>query len=279
MTVHAHPDDETVFTGGILARYAAEGVQTIVVTCTGGEVGEISDPALATPETLGNVRAGELAGALKALNVGQGFSLGYRDSGMIGTAENGHAGCFWQANLDEATGKLVSLIRTTRPDVLVTYDERGNYGHPDHINAHRITVLAFERAGNPAWYPDQELPPHAPAKLYVCVFPRSRLDRMNATLAELGIENPWQSEAEGPDDGFWRPDTDVTARIDVAAHLSARRAAFLAHRTQFAADDFTLTLPDAVTEQLWGTEFFGRLACRVDAPDQEDDLFAGLRGP
>ena len=150
LAVLPHPDDETFAVGGTLARYAAAGVRTVLVICTGGEVGEISDPALATPETLGVVRAGELAASARALGIARSVTLGYRDSGMAGTPDNDHPASFNQASLDEATGKLVAIVRQERPDVLVTYDDNGFYGHPDHIKAHQITVAAFDAAADPA---------------------------------------------------------------------------------------------------------------------------------
>src|SRR5919202_860339 len=173
MTVHAHPDDEAIGTGGILARYAAEGVQTVLVTCTRGEVGEIVDPSVAQPDNLADVREAELRAACAILQVSAQHYLGYRDSGMIGTPENDDPRSFWRADLDEAVGRLVALIRRYRPQVLVTYDENGFYGHPDHIQAHRVTVAAFEAAGDATRYPEQGLAPWAPQKLCYSTVPRN----------------------------------------------------------------------------------------------------------
>src|SRR5262249_8231483 len=131
--------------------------------------------------------------------------------------------------------------------------------------------------GDPAWYQEQGLPPHAPAKLYYSVFPRSRLEQMNAVLAELGIENPWQEEGEGPDDIFWRPDDEVTATIDVSGHGAAKRPALDADRTQFGAEDWMARLPDDAYARIWGIECYHRAGSRVPVPNREDDLFAGLR--
>ena len=154
MVVHAHPDDESISTGGVLARYADEGLRTVLVTCTGGEVGEIADPGLATPETLVEVRRRELEQACEILRVGKLHLLGYRDSGMMGTLDNAHPASFHQASLDEATARLVALVRREQPQVLVTYDKNGFYGHPDHIKAHQITAAAYEAAGDPARWPE-----------------------------------------------------------------------------------------------------------------------------
>src|SRR5215510_9151494 len=147
MAVHAHPDDEAIGTGGVLARYADEGLRTVLVTCTGGEVGEISDSTLATPETLAEVRRKELERACAILGVGRLHLLGYRDSGMMGTPDNAHPASFYQAALEEATAGLVTLVRRERPHVLVTYDESGFSAHPDPIRAHHITAAAFEASG------------------------------------------------------------------------------------------------------------------------------------
>ena len=171
MTVHAHPDDESIGTGGVLARYADEGVRTVLVTCTGGEVGEIGDPTLATPDSLAETRERELRAACEILGVDRLELLGYRDSGMAGMADNNHPDPFARADLDVAIGRLVLLVRRHRPHVLVTYDENGFYGHPDHVNANRVAVGAFARAGDPAAYPDQGLAPWQPAKLYYTAVP------------------------------------------------------------------------------------------------------------
>src|SRR5262245_22598690 len=144
MAVHAHPDDEALGTGGTFLRYHDLGVRTVLVMCTRGECGEISDPALATPENLGEVRARELEEAGDLLKVDRLVWLGYRDSGMAGTPENEHPECFHRADLAQAVGRLVALVRAERPQVLVSYESQGSYGHPDHIKAHQITVAAFE---------------------------------------------------------------------------------------------------------------------------------------
>src|SRR5262245_55098748 len=136
MAVYAHPDDE-VFAGGVLARYGGQGVRTVLVTMTGGEAGEISDPTLATPENLGQVRAAELAEATRLLGLSRTLALGYRDSGMAGTPENDDPRSLHRADLEDATGRLVAVLRAERPEVILTHDEQGDYGHPDHVKTHR----------------------------------------------------------------------------------------------------------------------------------------------
>ncbi|MCC7104163.1 MAG: PIG-L family deacetylase, partial [Chloroflexi bacterium] len=190
MTVHAHPDDEAIGTGGLLARSADEGIRTVLVTCTGGEVGEIAHPSLATPETLAEVRERELRAACEILGITDLHLLGYRDSGMAGTADNEHPASFHRADLEQATGRLVALVRQLRPQVMVTYDENGFYGHPDHIKTNRIAVAAFHAAGDRARYPALG-EPWRPSKLYYTAVPRSRLRELPRRLRELGIEGPF----------------------------------------------------------------------------------------
>jgi N-acetyl-1-D-myo-inositol-2-amino-2-deoxy-alpha-D-glucopyranoside deacetylase len=284
MTVHAHPDDEAIGTGGILARYAAEGVQTVLVTCTRGEVGEIVDPTVARPDNLTEVREVELRAACAILRVSALHYLGYRDSGMAGTPDNDDPRCFWRADLDEATGRLVALVRRHRPQVLVTYDANGFYGHPDHIQAHRVTVAAYEAAGDPTRYPEQGLAPWAPQKLYYTAVPHSGIRSLGQRLRELGIESPLPEDpAEMP---WGTPDEEVTTAVDTRAYAAAKREALAVHRSQVGAENFFLKLPPGVWTEIMGVEFFSRAACRVPLPPlaggadatREDDLFSGLRG-
>ena len=166
MTVHAHPDDETIGTGGTMAKAVAAGHRVVLVTCTRGEQGEIVVPAMDTPDNhrrLAEIRAGELERAMAILGVTEWENLGYRDSDMMGRSANLDPRNFWQADLDEAARRLVWLIRRYQPDVVTTYNEFGGYGHPDHIRTHDVAVRAFPRAGDPAWYPEQLAPEHGGA--------------------------------------------------------------------------------------------------------------------
>jgi N-acetyl-1-D-myo-inositol-2-amino-2-deoxy-alpha-D-glucopyranoside deacetylase len=275
MTVHAHPDDEAIGTGGILARYAAEGVRTVLVCCTRGELGEIVDPTVAQPENLAAVREAELRAACDLLDVSALHFLDYYDSGMMGTPENDDPRCFWRADLDEATGRLVALIRQHRPQVLVTYDANGFYGHPDHIQAHRVTVAAFHAAGDPSRYPEQGLAPWAPSKLYYTAIPRSGVAALAERLRELEIEVPFGDEAD--DAGFGVPDEQITATVDARAYAAVKREAVAVHRSQVGVNHFFLTMPPPLWTEAMGVEYFERPLTTVPAPDQEDDLFAGLR--
>ena len=275
MAVHAHPDDEAISTGGVLARYADEGLRTVLVTCTGGEVGEIADPSLATPENLAEVRKRELRTAVEILTVGQLYLLGYRDSGMVGTADNDHPASFHRASLEEATGKLVALIRRERPQVLVTYDDNGFYGHPDHIKANRITVAAFEAAADPARYPEAG-PPWQPLKLYYVAIPRSALETFGRLMREAGIEPP-SDLLEEQDPPFGTPDELVTTYVDVSQQVERKHRALLAHATQMGPEVFFAKLPASLFNVVFGIETFQLVKSLVAAPKEEDDLFAGLR--
>lgn len=277
MAVHAHPDDESITTGGILAKYSAEGVHTIVVTCTGGEVGEISDPALATPEDLAEVRARELEEACRILGVRHRESLGYRDSGMMGTADNEHPDSFWQADFDTAAGKVVALVRRFKPDVIMAYNENGDYGHPDHINAHRVAVAAFNRAGDPTCYPEQGLEPWTPKKLYYSAWPRSQAKRMQEIMEAAGVQ-PEQNEADSDLEEEWgTPDEAITTIVDISAHVDVKLDALAAHKTQMGPSTWFGQVPRAVWQQAWAREHFVLAHARVPVQDHEDDLFAGLR--
>ncbi len=205
LLVHAHPDDEAMGTGGLIARCVAEGIRVDLVTCTGGEEGEIHDPTLDPAEAaprLAEIRAAELACALQALGDGavRFHPLGYRDSGMMGTPANERADAFWNADLEAATARLVAVVRAARPDVMISYDPNGNYGHPDHINAYRVARAAFEAAGDPARYPDGGVP-HTVAKRYEMAFSREHWLELMQEMRARGMKLPWDlDEADGASD-------------------------------------------------------------------------------
>jgi N-acetyl-1-D-myo-inositol-2-amino-2-deoxy-alpha-D-glucopyranoside deacetylase len=279
MAVHAHPDDEVFTTGGVIAKAAAEGIHTVLVTATRGEEGEIHAPDLDPEEAhprLGTIREAELRRAADILGVDELHFLGYRDSGMAGTPENDNPHNFHHADLDEATGRLVRLIRQTRPDVIVTYDERGGYGHPDHIAVHRVTMAAYDAAGDPDRFPELELAPWQPRKLYYGAFAHSTFERMQELFRQA---NPEESSEPQDEDysSFTVPDEDITTRVDVHPYLLQKQAALRAHRTQIAEDNPFITMTDQFPQDLIGTETFIRVRSSVPVPDGEDDLFAGLR--
>jgi N-acetyl-1-D-myo-inositol-2-amino-2-deoxy-alpha-D-glucopyranoside deacetylase/mycothiol S-conjugate amidase len=277
MAVHAHPDDECISTGGILARYGAEGVRTVLVTCTDGAVGEISDAALATPDNLAEVRAGELDESVRILGINRLVKLGYRDSGMAGTADNENPLSFQQSDFDTAVGKVVQVMREERPDVVVTYDENGGYGHPDHVRAHQVAVAAFEAAGDASRFPGTGAPWSA-AKLYYAVITRSTFPRFIERLRELGIESPFAAPSEvQPDERptFGVADDRVTTTVDVTDYIDAKRRSLEAHRTQMGADQFIMRLPAHVFGEFFGRETFQRVSGPTNGAP-EADLFSGL---
>jgi len=284
--VHAHPDDETIGNGATMARYAAEGAHVTLVTCTLGEEGEVLVPELAhlaadRDDLLGRKRVQELATAMEALGVTDHRYLGgagrYRDSGMMGLPTNERPDSFWQADLDEAAGQLVAVIREVRPQVVVTYDENGGYGHPDHIQAHRVAMRAVALAGEGSHGADE---PWQVAKVYWNLVPRSVLQRWIEALREEGATNFFDVESadELP---FAAPDELVTTVVDAAMQVEAKLAAMRAHATQIAVDGPFFALSNNIGLQAWGLEYYrcvlGEAIPDPDDPDgRETDLFAGV---
>jgi N-acetyl-1-D-myo-inositol-2-amino-2-deoxy-alpha-D-glucopyranoside deacetylase len=273
IAVHAHPDDECILTGGVLAKYAADGVRTVLVTCTDGAVGEISDPSLATPETLVEVRSRELDESVRIINVSRLEKLGYRDSGMAGTADNDHPASFQQANFDDAVGKVVRIMREEQPQVVVTYDENGNYGHPDHIRAHQVAVAAFDASADPNRYPDAG-PPFEPSRLFYAVVPRSAFGRMGERLRQAGIELPWRDVNTDNPPQFGVEEDRVTTIIDAEKFAGAKLDSMLAHRTQLGENMFFARLPRTLFEEIFARESYQLV--RGNPEGTGDDLFAGL---
>ncbi|HVM00568.1 MAG TPA: N-acetyl-1-D-myo-inositol-2-amino-2-deoxy-alpha-D-glucopyranoside deacetylase [Egibacteraceae bacterium] len=279
MCVHAHPDDEAIATGGVLARAADEGLRTAVVTATGGERGEIVGEGMDADEIrprLAEVRRDELAAALDILGAGAPRFLGYRDSGMIGAEGNDDPGSFWRAPFDEAVGRLVAEIRAFRPDVLVTYDAFGGYGHPDHLQTHRVGIVAAEACAVRGLYPEAGEPWRV-RKLYLNTVPRSFVALANAELPRLGFPSPFGEETDVDLLPFGTPDEEVTATVDVRPWLARKWAAVRAHTSQIGPDSFFLNIPPELHEAAFGQEWFVRQRSTVETPPVEDDLFAGLR--
>jgi mycothiol S-conjugate amidase len=288
LAVHAHPDDESSKGAGTLARYADEGVRTVIVTLTGGEAGEILNPAMDRPgnlERIAALRRQELARALEILKVGAHHWLGYRDSGMPGTEANAHPDALANADLDEAVGRLVKVLRAERPQVVLCYDETGGYPHPDHLRDHELTVAAVDAAADPARYPDAG-PPWTVLKLYYfATFTKRRLEIMDQALAERGIESPfaeWLARWEESD----RPEAKVTTQIDVAGWLPRARRALIAHATQIDPNSFWFAIPDDVMAQVYPWEDYtlarslvqasASIRPGVDGLQVETDLFDGI---
>jgi LmbE family N-acetylglucosaminyl deacetylase len=264
MAVHAHPDDEASSTGGVLARYGAEGIRTVLVTCTNGELGngpDGSEPgedghkeALVTAH-----RRGELEHSTRLLGITAVELLGYHDSGMMGWAANDAPGSFWQTPVAEAATRLGELMEKYHPEVVVTYDAKGFYGHPDHIQAHRITLAALERTG-------------VPRKLYFPAIPKSSLERFGQLLGDAGLELPDEPEAID----FGTPDELVTTHVDCSPFAATKFAALEAHASQ-TDSSFFLNLGLELFSQVFAVESFVRAYDTTGAPTPEDDLFAGLR--
>lgn len=278
MAVHAHQDDECVGTGGVLSRYSAAGLRTVLVTATRGEEGEIVDPEVNPEEVrpkLGDVRVEELRCACIHLGVTEFHLLGYRDSGMAGTPANTHPECLAQADLYEATGRLVRLVREIRPHVLTCYDEQGSYGHPDHIQVNRITVAAFHAAGDAAQYPEIGPAPWQPQKLYYTAYPRSSILARYDILRSMGESTPMDRPDFDPD-RVGTPDERITTRVDIGPYLRRKVEALRCHRSQVRPDWWYFRiLPDLLYQQ-FSHEFFIRMASHVPANGREEDLFAGL---
>ncbi|MGZ4211539.1 MAG: mycothiol conjugate amidase Mca [Actinomycetota bacterium] len=281
MQVHAHPDDESSKGAGTTAKYAAEGVRCVLVTCTGGEAGDILNPAADTPDVradLPAVRMRELQEAVEILGYGSVHLLGYRDSGMPETEDNRRPDNFWNADIEEAVEKLTAIIRSEQPHVIIAYgDDHSSYPHPDHIRAHEIAVTAFEAAGDPARFAGAGKP-FQPSKLYYTGWPVRRIKALHDAHVRLGIESPYGERLEGltgESDHLFR------TRIDVSDFLDKRRAALLAHRTQIDPESFWMALSDDVLREVYPWEEYILARTLVDpgvsAEGYETDLFAGLR--
>lgn len=279
MVVHAHPDDEAISTGGILARYGKEGIRTVLVTCTDGSAGD--GPGGVKPGEPGHdpaavavMRQEELERSCRALGVKHLELLGYTDSGMMGWAQNDAPGSFWSTPIPEAASKLARLFEEYQPEVVVTYNAKGFYGHPDHIQAHRITVEAIDSTG-------------IPNKLYYTAVPKTWFADLGKRLSELGIEFPTvdvtpedaavpaEDQTSGPEE-WGTPDDEVTTVVDVASSVDQKYESLVAHSSQ-SDNIFFLRMGREAFGEVMTREAFVRVMDRTAAPIPEDDLFAGLR--
>ncbi len=275
LAVHAHPDDEASKGAATVAHYHAQGVRCVLVCCTGGEAGDILNPAMDRAEIrerLPEVRMEELARSTAVIGYDEVVLLGYRDSGMPGTPENEDPRCFARAPLEEAVGRLVAVIRRERPQVIITYgDNQESYPHPDHLRVHDVTVPAFDAAADPDAYPGSG-PPWQPLKLYYFSWSKARTLAIHEKFLELGLESPFGEK--------WldRPDQDdrITTRLRVSEHDDVRRAALLAHETQIDPNSpFWFGLPSDVVA--YGFDDYILARSLVESVLPEDDLFAGIR--
>jgi mycothiol S-conjugate amidase len=301
LTVHAHPDDEASKGAATVALYHDQGVRTVLVCCTGGEEGDILNPAMDTPEVRGDlpaIRLAELAASAAAIGYDEVVLLGYRDSGMPGTPANEKPESFARAPLEDAVARLVAVIRRERPQVIVTYDEdQSGYPHPDHLRVHEISVAAFDAAGDAVAYPGAG-PPWQPRKLYYVGFSGERIMAMHAKFVELGLESPFD---EGWLDRARSQARIYTTRIDVTGYGDVRRNALLAHATQIDPESpFWFGLPPEVARTVHPVDEYilartapgvaaptaearasldasEDAAGRATGPEWEDDLFDGVR--
>ncbi|MEW2298596.1 N-acetyl-1-D-myo-inositol-2-amino-2-deoxy-alpha-D-glucopyranoside deacetylase [Streptomyces sp. NPDC006655] len=275
LLVHAHPDDESINNGATMARYADQGVHVTLVTCTLGEGGEVIPPELRhlTGPALGQHRLGELTAAMRELGVDDFRLLGgagrYHDSGMMGLPDNDAPGCFWQADVDEAAAHLVEVILETRPQVVVTYDDNGGYGHPDHIQAHRVTMRAVELAAEAG---------HRIPKVFWNRVPRTVAEGAFARLQEDLPTLPFDKAAAIDDVPGVVDDHRVTTAIDGTAYATAKTAAMAAHATQIEVAPGAVpcfALSNELAQPVFTTEYY-ELVAGTPAAAPETDLFAGL---
>ncbi|MGI9053815.1 MAG: PIG-L family deacetylase [Ilumatobacteraceae bacterium] len=290
LSVHAHPDDEASKGAPTVARYHADGVHTVLVCCTGGEEGDLQNPSLRepgqpfhglTPEQekakVAELRPAELAASAEAIGFDEVIMLGYRDSGMADSPPNEHPDSFHQADLDEAVGRLVAEIRRSRPQIVLTYgDDQRVYPHPDHLRVHDISVLAFERAGDPDWYPELG-EPSQPSKLYYSAWSRRRMVAIHEALLARDGKSPFEES------WFERPDNDhrITTRVEVGEFQQARSVALRAHATQVDPNEgwwFALADDELTDLYPWEDWILARsLVGPIPTDDSERDLFAGVR--
>lgn len=275
LAFHAHPDDETIAMGGTLAKYAKAGHEVIVVTATDGALGEVHNYEDPEPirARLPEVRAEEIKAALEILGVENHEFLGYRDSGMMGWEENLHPNCFWQADPQAAAARLVQLIRTYQPDVMTIYDPHGGYGHPDHINVHRIGIDAFYASDDIMRFPLREgESPWRASKLYMNAWPRRRMvawAEMRLASGQIDEETAGRMRQSGV------PDELVTCWVNIEGFIDAKIDAIRAHHTQIPPDWSMLMVPDDRKTEVLGTEAFVRVFGVGGAG--ESDLFAGIK--
>ena len=275
LTVHAHPDDESSKGPGTINLYASQGIRTTLVCCTGGEEGDILNPAMEgqeIKEELASVRLAELDSAAAIIGYDEVVMLGYRDSGMPDSEANDNPEAFANADLDTAVGKLVAVIRRVRPQVMMTYPEVQNrYPHPDHLQVTAISIPAFERAGDPDWYPEAG-EPFEPVKLYAPIWSRQRLLLTHQAFLDRGLDSPYDEK--------WLSGRDRDDRISamIPVDNAVRRKALLAHATQVdPKSPFWFGLPDEVQDAIHPFEEYMLLRSKVPTEALEDDLFAGLR--
>ena len=271
LVVFAHPDDEAFATGGTLAKYASAGVRTTLVCATRGEVGEISDPVLATPNTLPSVREQELLCSAETLGIEEVVFLGYRDSGMIGTPDNEHPDAFILANEEEVIAKLVGIMRHVKPQIVLTFEPNGGYGHPDHIAIHNHTVSAFHKAAQEDYGVDLGEAWGADRLIYTAI-PKSFFVDMRSRLRALGEDT---SDLDRFDEtGIVWPDDQVDVEVDVSGVVDRKWSALQCHQTQFGPDNLFRRLPNEDAKALMSREYFAIAWPEISREEPGSDLFA-----
>ncbi len=275
LAVLAHPDDESFGLGGTLASYARQGVEVHIAIATDGIAGSVVDEFADKREDLAAIRAEELRGAVDVLG-GQLHMLGYRDSGYVGDPANDHPEAFIQVDPEESARKVVELIRTIRPQVVVTHDETGGYFHPDHIRCYEITTAAFHQAGNADYAPGAGGAPYRPARLYYSVFPR-RWMRFFLLMLRLRGQDPTKMGRNNDVDftKVGRPMKDITTRISITDAWETKREASAHHRSQ-GGGGFAGRFPQWLQKRLFGSEYYLRAYPPYEGRKPERDFFAGL---
>lgn len=272
--VFAHPDDEQTMTGAF-ARAALEGMRTGLICATRGEVGEISDPALATPENLGYVREHELKAAMAVVGVKYLWFLDYRDSGMAGTPENEDARNFIKSDQEEALGKIVKIIREFKPTVMVTFEPSGGYGHPDHMAISRLATEAFDAAADPDRFPGVGEPWQA-GRLYYTAFPRSLIKKMGEHFRAQGVD---MGLGDVDAESMGLPDEEITHAVDTNEFVPLKMKSLDQHRTQMNPESPFNKMPDDLINELRGVEYYTLVKGEPlpEGAQLSTDLFAGLR--
>ena len=260
VSFHAHPDDECIATGGVMRKAFEDGHRVVLVVATRGEVGEVADGFLGDGEELWQRRVAETHTSAEILGAKRVEFLGYVDSGMMGADTNTAPGTFWTADVEEAAAKLAAILREERADVLTVYDDNGNYGHPDHIQVHRVGLRAAELAGTP--------------RVYQATMNRDHFRRGMVEFAERAREAGIEMPDVGDEEDFGKPETEITAAVDVTPYLEHKRRAMRAHASQISEQSFFLTMPDEVFALAFGTEWYIRAGAGPGIT--ETDLTAGL---
>lgn len=274
LAFHAHPDDESSKGAGTVARYATAGVRCVLVTATGGEAGDILNPAMDHPEVqadLAAVRRRELARATEILGYHRVEMLGFRDSGMPGSEHNGHGDAFVNQPMAAVLEPLVRIIRDEQPEVMLGYDTSKWYPHPDHLLVHELSLAAFDAAADGNRFPEAGRPWQV-SKLYAPTFTRERIEMLHTAMVERGLESPFTERLLSRGGERQAP----TAQIDVSDFVSTARGALRAHATQVDPEGFWFHIPEEVVRQVYPHEDFVLLASRVEVTPPEDDLFAGI---